>query len=161
VWTIDRVAADLDESIDRLHDVAMQMDAEAGVIRVYGLGDGQIIAFTEFAVETLVGPIKDSREPPRSDPQRRSLRPTPDAYVVVKGEDASKKRKRRRGAVEPNARPYGGDPHFGCTALEAGAKGAVSRWPSSGRRGPDARRDRFRSHARPVAATAGARPDGG
>ena len=34
VWTIDRVAADLDESVDTLHDVAIQMDAEDGVIWV-------------------------------------------------------------------------------------------------------------------------------
>ena len=32
VWTFERVAADLGESVDRLHDVAMQMDAEDGVI---------------------------------------------------------------------------------------------------------------------------------
>jgi hypothetical protein len=32
VTTIDRVAADLGESVDWLHDVAMGMDAEDGVI---------------------------------------------------------------------------------------------------------------------------------
>ena len=36
VTTIDRVAADLGESVDWLHDVAMGMDAEDGVIWVYG-----------------------------------------------------------------------------------------------------------------------------
>jgi hypothetical protein len=35
VTTIDRVAADLGESVDWLHDVAMGMDAEDGVIWVY------------------------------------------------------------------------------------------------------------------------------
>ncbi len=34
VTTIDRVAADLGESVDWLHDVAMEMDTEDGVIWV-------------------------------------------------------------------------------------------------------------------------------
>ena len=42
--TIDRVAADLGESLDRLHDVATGMDAEDGVIWVYGPGDDQVMA---------------------------------------------------------------------------------------------------------------------
>lgn len=62
VWTIDRLAADLGESLDRLRDVAMQMDAEDGVIWVYGQGDDQIMAFTDFGVETLVELIKESRD---------------------------------------------------------------------------------------------------
>ncbi len=39
VTTIDRVAADLGESVDWLFDVAMEMDTEDGVIWVYGPGD--------------------------------------------------------------------------------------------------------------------------
>ena len=60
--TNDRVAAALGESVDWLSDIAMQMDAEDGVIRVYGPGDDQVMAFTDFGVETLVGLIKDHRE---------------------------------------------------------------------------------------------------
>jgi hypothetical protein len=52
VTTIDRVAADLGESVDWLYDVAMEMDAEDGVIWVYGPGD-QVMAFTDFGIETL------------------------------------------------------------------------------------------------------------
>jgi hypothetical protein len=61
VTTIDRVAADLGESVDWLHDVAMGMDAEDGVIWVYGSGDDQVMAFTDFGIETLVELIKEHR----------------------------------------------------------------------------------------------------
>ena len=60
--TIDRVAADLGESVDWLHDVAMEMDTEDGVIWVYGPGDDQVMAFTDFGIETLVGLIKIHRD---------------------------------------------------------------------------------------------------
>ena len=62
VTTIDRVAADLGESVDRLYDVAMEMDAEDGVIWVYGTGDHQVMAFTDFGIETLVELIKIHKE---------------------------------------------------------------------------------------------------
>jgi hypothetical protein len=58
VKTIDRVAADLGESVDWLHDVAMEMDTEDGVIWIYGPGDDQVMAFNDFGIETLVGLIK-------------------------------------------------------------------------------------------------------
>ena len=61
VTTIDRVAADLGESVDWLHDVAMGMDAEDGVIWVYGPGDEQVMEFTDFGIETLVELIKEHR----------------------------------------------------------------------------------------------------
>jgi hypothetical protein len=61
VTTIDRVAADLGESVDWLHDVAMGMDTEDGVIWVYASGDDQVMAFTDFGIETLVELIKEHR----------------------------------------------------------------------------------------------------
>jgi hypothetical protein len=61
VTTIDRVASDLGESVDWLHDVAMGMDAEDGAIWVYGPGDDQVMAFTDFGIETLVELIKEHR----------------------------------------------------------------------------------------------------
>ena len=64
VTTIDRVAADLGESVDRLYDVAMEMDAEDGVIWVYGPGHLQVMAFTDFGIETLIKLIKIHRESP-------------------------------------------------------------------------------------------------
>ena len=62
VKTIDRVAADIGESVDRLYDVAMEMDVEDGVIWVYGLGDDQVMAFTDFGIETLIDLIKIHRD---------------------------------------------------------------------------------------------------
>jgi hypothetical protein len=37
------------------------MDAEDGVIWVYGPGDDQVMAFTDFGIETLVELIKEHR----------------------------------------------------------------------------------------------------
>lgn len=64
VTTIDPVAADLGESIDWLHDVAMEMDTEDGVIWVYGPGDNEVMAFTDFGIDTLVDLIKLHKEIP-------------------------------------------------------------------------------------------------
>jgi hypothetical protein len=52
------------ESVDWLYDVAMEMDAEDGVIWVYGLGDEQLMAFTNFGIETLVDLIKIHKDDP-------------------------------------------------------------------------------------------------
>ena len=62
VTTIDRVAAQLGESVDFLHDVANEMDIEDGVIWVYGVGDDSVLAFTDFGVENLVELIKIHKE---------------------------------------------------------------------------------------------------
>ncbi len=64
VTTIDRVAADLGESVGWLHDVAMEMDTEDGVIWVYGPGDEQVMAFTDFGIETLADLIKIHKDDP-------------------------------------------------------------------------------------------------
>jgi hypothetical protein len=64
VATIERVATDLGESVDWLHDIAMEMDTEDGVIWVYGPGDYQVMAFTDFGIETLVELITIHRELP-------------------------------------------------------------------------------------------------
>src|SRR5665647_205781 len=64
VTTIERVAADLGESVDWLYYVATEMDAEDGVISVYGPGDHQLIAFTDFGIKTLIELIKIHKELP-------------------------------------------------------------------------------------------------
>ncbi len=64
VTTIHRVAADLGESVDWLHDVATEMDVEDGVIWVCGIGDDSIMAFTEFGIENLVELIKIHKKDP-------------------------------------------------------------------------------------------------
>jgi len=53
VKTIDRVAAELSETVDRLFDLAIDLETEDGVIWVYGLGDDSVIAFTPFGIENL------------------------------------------------------------------------------------------------------------
>jgi hypothetical protein len=51
---VERVAERLGESADFIHDVALEMDTEDGVIWVYGIGDDGVLAFTDFGIETLV-----------------------------------------------------------------------------------------------------------
>ena len=58
VKTIDRVARELGESVDWLHEVAEEMDAEDGVIWVYGDTDDGVMAFTDFGIETLTDLIE-------------------------------------------------------------------------------------------------------
>jgi len=58
VMTVDRIAAQLGESVEFLYDVANEMEPEDAVIWVYGVGDHEILAFTDFGVENLVELIK-------------------------------------------------------------------------------------------------------
>jgi hypothetical protein len=64
VTTINRVAEDLGENVDWLFDVANEMDTEDGVIWVYGSGDDQIMAFTDFGIENLINLIKIYKDDP-------------------------------------------------------------------------------------------------
>ena len=64
VTTIDRVAADLGETVDKLYDVALGMDTEDGVIWVYGLGEVEVMAFTDFGIETLIELLHEHRNLP-------------------------------------------------------------------------------------------------
>jgi hypothetical protein len=68
VKTIDRVARELGESVDWLHEVADEMDTEDGVIWVYGDTDDGVMAFTEFGIETLTGLIEMHKEDPTIPP---------------------------------------------------------------------------------------------
>jgi len=45
-----------------LHDVALEMEVEDGVIWVYGVDDDGVLAFTDFGVESLVELIKIRKE---------------------------------------------------------------------------------------------------
>ena len=54
VITIGRVAKDLSEDENWLWDVANGMDTADGVIWVYGIGDDQVMAFTDFGIENLM-----------------------------------------------------------------------------------------------------------
>jgi hypothetical protein len=53
IKTIDRVAAELGETVDRLHDLAIGMEPEDGIIWVYGTTEVEVLAFTPFGVENL------------------------------------------------------------------------------------------------------------
>ena len=62
VKTIDRVAAELGETVDRIFDLAIDMETEDGVIWVYGRGDDSVIAFTPFGIENLQEFIEMDRD---------------------------------------------------------------------------------------------------
>ncbi|MCK1744433.1 hypothetical protein IVA80_27340 [Bradyrhizobium sp. 139] len=64
VTTIRRVAQDLGESEDWLAEVANEMEIEDGVIWVYGVGEGGVMAFTDFGIENLVELIKMHKDDP-------------------------------------------------------------------------------------------------
>lgn len=64
VFTIARVAKDLGEDEDWLWDVANGMDTEDGVIWVHGIGDDQVMAFTDFGIENLTELIRMYKEDP-------------------------------------------------------------------------------------------------
>jgi len=54
VKTVDRVAAELGETVDRLHELAIDMEPEDGIIWVYGTTEIEVLAFTPFGVENLI-----------------------------------------------------------------------------------------------------------
>jgi hypothetical protein len=58
VHTIARVAEMLGEDEAWLWEVANEMDAEDGLIWVYGPGDDGVMAFTDFGIETLTGLVE-------------------------------------------------------------------------------------------------------
>ena len=62
VMTVERVAARLGESVDCIHDVALEMDTEDGVVWVYVVGDDGVLALTAFGIKTLVELIEIHRD---------------------------------------------------------------------------------------------------
>ncbi len=62
IKTVDRVAADLGATVDRLHDLAIGLEPEDGVIWVHGAADVEVLAFTPFGVENLVEMIAMERD---------------------------------------------------------------------------------------------------
>ena len=47
---INRVAAELGKTVDRMFDRTIDMETEDGVIWDYGSGDASVIAFTSFEI---------------------------------------------------------------------------------------------------------------
>jgi len=64
VKTISLVAKELGESEDWLYDDAAEMETEDGLIRVYGVGDDAVMAFTDFGIENLIDLIKIHKSDP-------------------------------------------------------------------------------------------------
>ncbi len=62
IKTVDRVAAELGETVDRLHDLAIGMEPEDGIIWVYGIAEVEVLAFTPFGVENLLEMIAMERD---------------------------------------------------------------------------------------------------
>jgi hypothetical protein len=64
VTTIDRVAERLGENVDWLWEVANKMEPEDAVIWVHGLGNNEVMAFTDSGIESLVELIKIYKKNP-------------------------------------------------------------------------------------------------
>ena len=62
VKTIDRVAVELGETVNKIFDLATGMETEDGIIWVYGPGDDSVIAFTPFGIENLQALILMNRD---------------------------------------------------------------------------------------------------
>lgn len=62
VQTVDRVAAELGETVDRLHDLAIGMEPEDGVIWIYGTAEVEVLAFTPLGVKNLLEMIAMKRD---------------------------------------------------------------------------------------------------
>ena len=62
VKTIDRVAVELGETVDRIFDLAIGMETEDCIIWVYGPGDDGVIAFNPFGIENLQELIEMDRD---------------------------------------------------------------------------------------------------
>ena len=62
IKTVDHVAAELGETVDRLHDLAIGIEPEDGIIWVYGTAQVEILAYTPFGVENLLELIAMERD---------------------------------------------------------------------------------------------------
>ena len=69
VFTIGYVANMLGEDEDWLHDLSVDMFPEDGCLRVYGVGEDGVTAFTEYGIECLRQIIADERAAGDAPPQ--------------------------------------------------------------------------------------------
>jgi hypothetical protein len=75
VFTISRVAEMLGEDEDWLYQLSIDMFPEDGCLRVLGLGDEAITAFTDYGVECLRQIIEDEKTFGRQPIPDTSLKP--------------------------------------------------------------------------------------
>ena len=69
VFTIGYVANMLGEDEDWLHELSIDMFPEDGCLRVYGVGEDGVTAFTRDGIECLQQIIADERAARRATPQ--------------------------------------------------------------------------------------------
>ena len=53
VMSLARVAQDLGESVELIDELSDQMDTEDGLIRVYGVDEHPVLAFSDDGIECL------------------------------------------------------------------------------------------------------------
>jgi hypothetical protein len=76
VFTITYVAKMLGEDEDWLHELSIDMFAEDGCLRVYGLGEDGVTAFTDYGIECLKQIIADERAAGRRRGERARRTPS-------------------------------------------------------------------------------------
>src|SRR5436309_13025453 len=68
------VAEMLGEDVDWLHELSIDMFSEDGCLRVYGVGEDGVPAFTEYGIECLKQIIADKRAAGGAPPPIRSTK---------------------------------------------------------------------------------------
>jgi len=74
VFTITYVAAMLGEDEEWLHELSIDMFPEDGCLRVYGVGEDGVTAFTDYGIECLKQLIADERAARRAPPPVQSTK---------------------------------------------------------------------------------------
>jgi hypothetical protein len=74
VFTITYVAAMLGEDEEWLHELSIDMFPEDGCLRVYGVGEDGVTAFTDYGIECLKQIIADERAAGRAPPPVQSTK---------------------------------------------------------------------------------------
>jgi hypothetical protein len=69
VFTIGYVANMLGEDEDWLHDLTINRFPEDGCLRVYGVGEDGVTAFTDYGIECLQQLVADERATANAPPQ--------------------------------------------------------------------------------------------
>jgi hypothetical protein len=72
VFTINYVAEKLGENEEWLWELSIDMFPEDGCLRVYGVGEDGVPAFTEYGIECLQQIIADERAAGRAPPKIKS-----------------------------------------------------------------------------------------
>ena len=81
VFTINYVAEMLGEDEDWLHDLSIDMFPEDGCLRVYGVGEDGVTAFTDYGIECLKQIIADERAPERRRPRSNRRNSAPAVFT--------------------------------------------------------------------------------